>query len=105
MTDKKPYTLRARWVVPVDRPPIDGGTVIVAGHRIVAVGHNATEGSVHDLGDIALLPGLVNAHTHLEFSLLSRPLGQTGISFPAWIEQLIAQRRKTAKSLMVETDG
>jgi cytosine/adenosine deaminase-related metal-dependent hydrolase len=97
--------LRARWVFPVDRPPIEGGIVTIAGGKIVAVGENRSAGPPRDLGDVALLPGFVNAHTHLEFSLLERPLGQPGMPFPAWIEAVVAYRRQRDKPLMVETDG
>jgi cytosine/adenosine deaminase-related metal-dependent hydrolase len=54
---------------------------------------------------VALLPGLVNAHTHLEFSLLDQPLGEPGMPFPKWIGQVVEYRRTQAKALMVETDG
>jgi cytosine/adenosine deaminase-related metal-dependent hydrolase len=97
--------LRARWVFPVDRPPIDGGIVTVAGGRIAAVGENQSSSPLRDLGDVALLPGFVNAHTHLEFSLLDRPLGRPGMPFPAWIEAVVEYRRQRDKPLMVETDG
>ena len=75
---QRPIAYRARWVFPVDQPPLDGGVVTVAGGRIVAVGENASGRPARDLGDVALLPGLVNAHTHLEFSLLEQPLGKRG---------------------------
>jgi cytosine/adenosine deaminase-related metal-dependent hydrolase len=96
---------RARWIIPVDRPPFEGGLVTVAGSRIVAVGENTSGQPPRDLGDVALLPGLVNAHTHLEFSLLEKPLGSSGMSFPEWIRLVVEHRRQQAKSLMVETDG
>ena len=86
-------TLRARWVLPIDGPPIEGGYVAVVDGFIVAVGsHDPNCGSVTDLGDVALLPGLVNAHTHLEFSGLAKPLGTPGTSLPAWIRSVIADR-------------
>ncbi|MGE0609355.1 MAG: amidohydrolase family protein [Pirellulales bacterium] len=88
------FSLRARVVLPVDRPPLDGGTVTVADGRIVSVGQQAAEGPVHDLGDVALLPGLVNPHVHLEYSLLDRPLGQPGMPFPAWIREVVAYKRQ-----------
>ena len=85
-------TLRARYVFPVDRPPIADGIVQLIGSQIVAVGTTPAALTVEDLGNVALLPGLVNAHTHLEFSLLDRPLGSPGISLPDWIRQVIAWR-------------
>jgi cytosine/adenosine deaminase-related metal-dependent hydrolase len=84
---------------------MDGGIVTIAGGKIVAVGENRSAGLPRDLGDVALLPGFVNAHTHLEFSLLEKPLGQPGMPFPEWIEAVVAYRRQRDKPLMVETDG
>src|SRR5690242_15052192 len=88
-----PRSLRARWVIPVDGPPIEGGVVTVAGGRFVDVRKTREDAPVHDLGDVALLPGLINAHTHLEFSLLEQPLGRPGMSFPDWIAEVVRWRR------------
>jgi len=92
--DSPPVALRARWVFPVTRPPIDGGLVTVGGGRILAVGQNTSGQPPRDLGDVALLPGLVNAHTHLEFSQLQQPLGQPGMGFADWIRCVIEWRRQ-----------
>lgn len=94
MTDNWPtIALRARYVFPVDGPPIDGGTVTIRGSKIVAVGAPVAGIAVRDLGDVAILPGLVNAHTHLEFSDLSAPVGRHGMPLPEWIGQVVAHRR------------
>ena len=86
-------TLRARWVLPIEAPPIEGGYVAVVDGVIAGVGANdPNRGPVADLGDVILLPGLVNAHTHLEFSGLTKPLGAPGMSLPAWIRAVIADR-------------
>jgi len=85
-------TLKARFVLPVDRPPVADGVVQIGGAKIVAVGTTPGRATLQDLGNVALLPGLVNAHTHLEFSLLDRPLGSPGITLPDWIRQVIAWR-------------
>lgn len=45
-----------------------------------------------DLGDVAVLPHLVNAHTHLEFSALEQPIGEPGISLASWIGLVMASR-------------
>lgn len=87
------FTLQARWVVPLAGPPIDSGRVVVAQGAIVEVGRRAASGQIEDLGDVVLLPGLVNAHAHLEFSGLDRPLGASAMPLPAWIRTVIAHRR------------
>jgi len=91
----KRLTLKARYVFPVAAGPIRNGTVTVEGDRIAAVGGKTPEGEVLDLGNVAVLPGLVNAHTHLEFSHLAEPLGRPGMGFVAWIEEVIRHRRES----------
>lgn len=84
---------RARWVVPVAGPPLARGFVTVRGSRIAAVGVSPPDGAqVVDLGDVALLPGFVNPHTHLEFSALVQPLGCAEMNFAAWISLVTASR-------------
>jgi cytosine/adenosine deaminase-related metal-dependent hydrolase len=85
-------SLQARCVYPVDRPPIENGVVTIDGERIVAVGPRVATQSVRDLGDVALVPGLINAHTHLEFSHLQKPLGRPGMPITDWIRLVIAER-------------
>src|SRR3954454_9776618 len=87
------FSLRARFVFPVDLPPIEDGVVVVEGERIVSVGRTA-EGGVIDLGDVALFPAFVNAHTHLEFSDLQRPLGPPGMRLVDWIRLVIAEKKR-----------
>ncbi len=86
-------TLRARYVFPIAQPPIENGYVTIDHGRIVAVGKAPVAMPSQDLGDVALLPGLVNAHTHLEFSDLAAPLGSQGNSLVDWIRTLMAHRR------------
>ncbi|MEM9352470.1 MAG: amidohydrolase family protein [Planctomycetota bacterium] len=95
--------LRARWVVPICEPPIENGVVEIEGDRISAV-RQARPGDPagEDLGDAAILPGLVNAHTHLEFSLLERPLGTQGMTLPEWIRLVIAQRGSSGEERRAE---
>ena len=87
-----PFSLRSRVVFPVDRPPIQNGVVTVDGVRILAVDSKPDGGERIDLGEVALIPGLVNAHTHLEFSYLQRPLGKVGVPLIDWIRLVIAER-------------
>ncbi|HEY1785528.1 MAG TPA: amidohydrolase family protein, partial [Pirellulales bacterium] len=77
---------------PVDGPPRMDGLLTIAGARIVAVGETLSGKPPTDLGDVAILPGLVNAHTHLEFSDLTEPLGTPGMPLPHWIRAVLAAR-------------
>ena len=85
----------ARWVVPVTHPPIANATVVEHEGRIVYVGERdaAPAGDDVELGDVALLPGLVNAHTHLELTVMRGFLEDLG--FPDWIARLTKARRAT----------
>ncbi len=66
------------------------------GDRIVHVGENRVFPADVDLGDVALLPALVNAHTHLEFSLLEAPLAPPAAGFCNWIREVIRHRQERA---------
>src|SRR5687767_493716 len=85
--------LRARIVVPVCAPPIDDGAVIVRGERIEAVGRFAdlgqSESEVIDLGDSILLPGLINAHCHLDYTDMAGKLFPAR-NFSDWIKAIVA---------------
>jgi cytosine/adenosine deaminase-related metal-dependent hydrolase len=78
----------ARWVLPISSPPIRDGTVVELAGRIVYVGPraNAPDGADRDLGECALIPGLVNAHTHLELTVFRGLLED--LSFRDWIARL-----------------
>lgn len=95
-TKHERITLKARYVFPVTSAPIPDGTVTIEGTRIVGL-RGAAQGTVRDLGNVAILPGLVNAHTHLEFSDLRAPLGPPGMGFVQWIEAVIRFRREAAE--------
>ncbi len=85
--------LKARYVFPIDGEPIVDGVVTLEAGKVVAVGENSSNEVPRDLGNVALLPGLVNAHTHLEFSLLPEPIGDSGMVLPDWIHEVISYRR------------
>jgi len=77
--------LRAKWVLPVSAPPLENGVVEIAGDTITAVGQLA--GADRDLGDVVLLPGLINAHCHLDYTHM--PVPYRG-SFTDWIRDIVA---------------
>ena len=93
-----PCTLyRAAWVLPVTSPPIRHGAVLVdESGRIAAVGPSAAvsppEGAaVVELGEAALLPGLVNVHAHAELSMFRGALED--LPFREWILRLVGAKR------------
>ena len=87
--------LGASWVLPIAGEPLRNGRVAVELGRITWVGREAEPGQppgrVRDLGPGVLLPGLVNAHCHLELSHLAGRVPFGG-GFVAWIEALVAAR-------------
>jgi len=86
----------AEWVAPMDREVIQGGGMLIEGEKIVEVGDGAglrkkhRDVVVEDFGKSVILPGLINAHVHLELSHLKRePLPSGGLA--AWLIQVIKQ--------------
>jgi cytosine/adenosine deaminase-related metal-dependent hydrolase len=89
------WTLTARWILPVDTAPLPGGTVSVAGDRIQAVQAHGQRRPDIDLGNVAVLPGFVNAHTHLDLTGL-RGRCPPSPDFTGWLRQVIQHRRNVA---------
>src|SRR5262245_56026826 len=90
--------IRARTVVTMDEPPIENGAVVVSGNRILDVGkfdevkaRNASK--IVDLGEQALLPGLINVHCHLDYTCLrGKILPQK--TFADWIRTINAEKAR-----------
>ncbi len=81
-------TYAARWVLPMDGPPIEHGEVVIEDGLIAAV--RASQGAGRDFGEAVLLPGLVNAHTHLEYTALRGFLED--VPFFPWVRALYAAK-------------
>jgi len=104
---------RARWLIPADGPVVEDGAIVAlrptqgdpeqgrgvaVGSRIVRVGpwtqlrpHVAPSDAVEHFPDAAILPGFVNAHTHLGLSYLTGQFEPTA-DFAAWITRLVSKR-------------
>jgi len=88
--------IRAKHVVPVDGPVIKNGAVRIVGNRIAEVGSaRSVDGSpTVDFGDAVILPGFVNAHTHLELGFCAT-LASDSLDFIPWLVRLIDARRRS----------
>ena len=72
-------------------------TVRIGDGRLLAVEPGRADDAI-ELGAVALVDGLVNAHTHLEFSGLKAPIPTTG-RFTDWIRAVVAHRRAGPNSV------
>ena len=85
----------ADLVCPVVGPPIRRGAILTSSGRVLAVGEEAfvrpaePAALERDFGRAILIPGLVNAHTHLELSGLKRKPGP----MEEWIVSLVREMR------------
>jgi len=77
--------------LPIDDLPIEGGWIEIADGRITRIGRGTPTDPFEDLGDVVVLPGLVNAHTHLELSWMAGKIPPAE-SMVDWIRMLIALR-------------
>ena len=86
--------IRARLVLPMAGPPIEDGAIVIAGERIRSAGRWAdaqphAAGDVVDLGEVVLLPGLINAHCHLDYTGMGGKISPPR-SFADWIKAIVA---------------
>lgn len=84
--------LRSRIVLPISRPPIENGALLISHNRITDIGPWAgfrigNSDDVIDLGEVILLPGLVNAHSHLDYTNMAG-LFPPPRHFTDWIKAL-----------------
>lgn len=99
----------SRWVMPIASPPIEDGAVAVEDARIMGVGERGAlaerfpAASVEDFGAAVILPGFVNAHSHLELTAMRGFLEREEGDFPAWLKKLTRARleRMTPDDLYV----
>ena len=90
--------LRARVVVTMDGPPLENGAVVVESGRIVDTGPHEEvarrySGETVNLGEQVLLPGLINAHCHLDDTTLRHAIAPQR-SFAKWIARVNALKRE-----------
>jgi len=85
--------LRARVVAPISQPPIEDGAVRIVNDRIAAVGpaKDFSSDETIDLGEVILLPGLVNAHCHLDYTDMAGMLPPQK-SFTDWIKLMLSAK-------------
>ena len=86
--------LRSRIVLPITGPPIEDGVVRIREDEVLAVGASGDVASrsseaTCDLGDVVLLPGLVNAHCHLDYTDMAGLISPQK-SFANWIRAIVA---------------
>lgn len=87
--------LRARWVIPIAAEPIENGAVAIQDGFIRSVGKFSEvaaahpKGAVTDFGETFLLPGLINAHCHLDYTHMAGKIPRPA-NFPDWIKSILA---------------
>jgi cytosine/adenosine deaminase-related metal-dependent hydrolase len=83
--------LSADWVVPVEGPPIRDGAVAIDDGRVAALAPASELGPGERYSDSVILPGFVNAHSHLEYTVYAG-FGD-GLPFPPWLRLHIERKR------------
>lgn len=86
--------LKAKWVLPITKKPVSNGVVVIKGKKIEAVLKESEflasypDLKARDFGDAIIMPGMVNAHTHLETSIFRGLIDdQSNVSFILDVER------------------
>src|SRR6266508_49062 len=85
--------ISADWVLPIEGPPIENGAVEIEAGRIATVGSADELGAGLRYDDSVILPGFVNAHTHLEYAVYGG-FGDGLGDFAEWITLHIQRKAR-----------
>jgi aminodeoxyfutalosine deaminase len=98
--------LTADYVLPISSAPIEQGAVVIENDKILLVGKFSEikvqfpEAEVDDFGEAAILPGFVNAHSHLEITAMRGFLDSVEHDFAAWLLKIA----KTRDQILTDED-
>src|SRR5262245_8798030 len=86
--------IRARCLLSMASAPVDNGAVAVEDGRITWIGRwrdcEVPAGETPlDLGEVALIPGLINAHCHLDYTSMAGQIPPPK-SFPDWVKTILS---------------
>jgi len=87
--------IKARWILPMGAPPLENGVVEIVDGRIVKLASAKKEtGPVdEDLGEVIVLPGLINAHCHLDYTGMRGAIPPQK-DFSEWIRRINALKKE-----------
>src|ERR1700730_2537933 len=93
---------QCRTLVTMDAEPIADAAFIVDGNRFVQIGGATAilsefSGKVIDLGDVIVMPGLINAHCHLDYTVMRGAI-LPAHSFSQWVGRINAMKRSLSDS-------
>ena len=99
----------AKWVLPISTLPIADGAIAVEAEKVISVGSRVAlagkfpEATVRDFAESVIIPGLINAHSHLELTAMRGFLENEESDFFAWLKKLTIARleRMTLDDLYV----
>jgi cytosine/adenosine deaminase-related metal-dependent hydrolase len=84
---------RARCIYPVSQPPIEDGAFEVQDEQVVKIARwndfAKDPGDVRDLGEVVIMPGLINAHCHLDYTDVAGQIPATR-AFPDWVKTMLS---------------
>lgn len=105
MPENQALLHRARWLMLADGDLLENAVISVVGGRIESIDKYCRDrhAAARDWGESLFSPALVNAHTHLEFSHLERPLGCAGMEFSQWIRAVLQWRRQPGPASQIES--
>jgi cytosine/adenosine deaminase-related metal-dependent hydrolase len=103
----------ASHLLPVSSPPVAGGALAVADGRIIAAGtlgdlRKTHAAPVREFAGCVIMPGLVNAHTHLELThfpawKLRKGIDYSPRTYVDWVIQVIKIRRALSRDELVNS--